>query len=1222
MSQLSKTIPKNPELKPAEDFYRLRREGIGFLEQMGSSLWTDFNIHDPGITILEALCYALTDIAYRAGWDIKDLLAPEPNKSFPKQAFFTAREILTVNPWTRDDFRRLLIDLESVRNAWVFRNKCACDVSYYAWCEKDQLKPSYDPQLQHKEVKPQGLYDVLLELEADPELGDLNDQKVEYAAVVPDKDDKNHPVTMELRFPGRIIENSEEWVSFLRDDPSDFTVNLKRFGAKKTFDVFTDPSLKNDEERDEYIQRHWKGVFYLDLEIQYSTKSFTIENVTMRLVSDAAARQAATANGLKELFEKEKVGVGKSVIHGYRKKTKKAKDSIKAAKAVLQNHRNLDEDYCKIMVVGIEEVAVCADVEVKPDADIEWVQANIWFEIEKYFNPPVPFYTLQELMDAGEPVEEIFNGPALTSGFIRRKDLEAASLKSVLQVSDIINRLMDIDGVIAVNQLQLVKYDAEGNIVRGAASASWLLDISDQHQPRLYLNGSRFLFYKNGLPFRPRMDEARDTLIQLRGEAERPKVKSAPNDLLVPAGKYRNPDDYFPVQYSFPLTYGIGPDGLPLHASDERKAQAKQLKAYLMVFEHLLGNALAQLAHTADLFSLDNTVKRTYFVKEFREALIKGFDEIKNGLDKDAVEAIAETSQEFQERRNRFLDHIMARFGEQFGEYALLLTNLEGKQVALEQLIEDKITFLNAYPFISHNRAKALDYSRPVPFDYSEPEPDKQENQPGVKKRISRLLGFPDIVFAWTAVTDLGVNKFRLNFQLKEKGEVIWSGYLTIDADSEDEAKLLGYRVVIKRMSLSENYKIAKKVITNGPDKFVLRLIGSVTQAHGRYLKPFDTKADAEAMQDKLVAWSANERMIVVEHLLLRPKFPGDALYPVCADGTCKTCGDEDPYSFRLTFVMPGWIEPFKKNMEMRDFADRTIRQETPAHLLGKICWVNNYGFDEDPCDPVIGELAELLEAKRQTDEWERPSETDACKCAINIYTAFSKVFREWYEDKTLDYIHPDPLKKPLEKEFSIKVKPDDFSCTALLGPLWAEIQAKMVEHFQWVAFDGWQFNRFEDAWHKWLKANAEIDWMEERLRERVEAILAQNLEPISDPDKSTEDALCECAAAILAQYGMEFHAWLEANVIAGRTPDEFTPEPEHEIALCKDFTFKNNTVEAIKKLLENRYSAYKEVSYRLRVVVDLLSRLSNIYDKATLHDCDEGNDQNPVRLGKTALGN
>src|SRR5262245_6541676 len=110
MSLLAATIAKQPELPAAADYYRLRRDGIGFIEKLGSRLWTDYNTHDPGITILEALCYAITDLAYRIQWPIQDLLAPanpsvKPQEPFPNQAFFTAREILTVNPWTGDDFR-------------------------------------------------------------------------------------------------------------------------------------------------------------------------------------------------------------------------------------------------------------------------------------------------------------------------------------------------------------------------------------------------------------------------------------------------------------------------------------------------------------------------------------------------------------------------------------------------------------------------------------------------------------------------------------------------------------------------------------------------------------------------------------------------------------------------------------------------------------------------------------------------------------------------------------------------------------------------------------------------------------------------------------------------------------------------------------------------------------------------------------------------------------
>ena len=44
-------------------------------------------------------------------------------------------------------------------------------------------------------------------------------------------------------------------------------------------------------------------------------------------------------------------------------------------------------------------------------------------------------------------------------------------------------------------------------------------------------------------------------------------------------------------------------------------------------------------------------------------------------------------------------------------------------------------------------------------------------------------------------------------------------------------------------------------------------------------------------------------------------------------------------------------------------------------------------------------------------------------------------------------------------------------------------------------------------------------------------------------------------------------------------------------------------------------------MSYRLWIVLDLLSKLRNTYPGATLHDCDDGSDENPVRLGSTALG-
>ena len=44
------------------DYTFLREEGIPHLERMAGKLWTDFNTHDPGITILGQVCYAITDL--------------------------------------------------------------------------------------------------------------------------------------------------------------------------------------------------------------------------------------------------------------------------------------------------------------------------------------------------------------------------------------------------------------------------------------------------------------------------------------------------------------------------------------------------------------------------------------------------------------------------------------------------------------------------------------------------------------------------------------------------------------------------------------------------------------------------------------------------------------------------------------------------------------------------------------------------------------------------------------------------------------------------------------------------------------------------------------------------------------------------------------------------------------------------------------------------------
>jgi hypothetical protein len=95
----------------------LHREGIRHLERMAGREWTDFNVHDPGITILEQLCYALTDLGYRIGHELPDLLASGGGE--PYESLYPPQEILTTYPVTRADLRRLVLDVHGVKNAWI-----------------------------------------------------------------------------------------------------------------------------------------------------------------------------------------------------------------------------------------------------------------------------------------------------------------------------------------------------------------------------------------------------------------------------------------------------------------------------------------------------------------------------------------------------------------------------------------------------------------------------------------------------------------------------------------------------------------------------------------------------------------------------------------------------------------------------------------------------------------------------------------------------------------------------------------------------------------------------------------------------------------------------------------------------------------------------------------------------------------------------------------------
>jgi hypothetical protein len=570
----SPRLPQDPVEPPATDFSSLRQEGIAQIQRLSGQLWTDYNSHDPGITILEQFCYALTDLAYRIRYNLPDLLTREgkdPNASLP-----TPGRILTTEPVTLADLRKLVIDLIGVKNAWI------------------------------------------------------------------------------------------EMVS----EPS--------------IPVYYDPA------RDEV------GV------------GLQANHVT------------ATKIALKGLY---RVLIEKSDAIDIDGRDIDGREIVRKVARLLHAHRGLGEDFEEIRVLDSLDIQVHARLEVAPVEDPPELLAIIYQKIAAYCSPAVPFYTLEQMLERGRRVDEIFESPVLQHGFIDSHELDQLKRRSALRVSDLIHELMGVPGVLAVQSIRLAT---------GEKTEDWLLKLDTAEfetlTPRFDPRGSRIDLVRNQLPITGIKDAALAAFDRRERRLTRASgTASTDHDLRPPIGRDRNIGNYYSLQHHFPSVYGIGAAGLPESATPERKARARQLKGYLLFYDQLLANCSAQLAHAGQLFSYDSDSSQTYFSQAVEDPGLR-LDELrKTGLDDhrplpqkitDNPLLSLELESGLSGRHNRFLNHLLARFAEQ-------LTDCSPA---------NKRAFLRQYPRISSARATAMNYLESAAPD----------NLSGLEQRLRLKLGLHD----------------------------------------------------------------------------------------------------------------------------------------------------------------------------------------------------------------------------------------------------------------------------------------------------------------------------------------------------------------------------------------------------------------------------------------------------------------------------------------------
>ncbi len=489
---------KDPAFPEHLDFVQLRKEGLRHIGQLSGKLWTDHNVHDPGITILEALCYALIDLGYRTTLPFQDLIAKADGDNAEDDNFLTPLQALTVNPVTIVDYRKLLLEIEGVRNAWL------------------------------------------------------------------------------------TVATKQE-VALLVNVPDNKLVCLPNASGQV-------PVVD------------WNAVFSNEDLIGKYPCLFAYSNETPPL--HFPKHLPVQLNGLYHVLLEKESWASDAVI-------------VAEAKKLLSAHRNLCEDFIDIQILCPEPIGVCAEIELRPDAVAEAVYAEIIKKLRQFIQPEINYYSLQELLDKGRPMEEIFAGrPMLEEsvGFVDTEELENLHRATKIHLSDIYHEILSVEGVRTIRNLHLIG----GNPPKGGANDKWVETICIP-------NNFVFSF------------DLEKTCIDLRNGAgsisiNREKIhKSIPQrkkalmppgnlDKQPPLGNYRDDlGEFISIQNDFPVVYGIGPDGLSDDTTLQRQAQALQLKGYLLFFDQLLANYLAQLSHLRDLFSMKYEPERppnnrhTYF---------------------------------------------------------------------------------------------------------------------------------------------------------------------------------------------------------------------------------------------------------------------------------------------------------------------------------------------------------------------------------------------------------------------------------------------------------------------------------------------------------------------------------------------------------------------------------------------------------------------------------
>jgi hypothetical protein len=401
-------------------------------------------------------------------------------------------------------------------------------------------------------------------------------------------------------------------------------------------------------------------------------------------------------------------------------------------------NRNLCEDLKSVEIVEPKYYSLKGTIEIGGQRDPDDILAEIYFRSSKYLCPGLKFQTFDEMLRQGKTLEEILTGPLTEHGHISADDLDLQ--REYALISELIGIINEIEGVKFVDDLRFIRFaDGPYSIKYDPKRYS----IPCLHFPKINYE-VQVKLEKNGRVHPVALNNVRAEFERLIFEDR--ALRRTRQDIAkvcdLPHGEYRNFRDYYSIQHHFPEIYGIGEHGVPAQVwpaaeheresagygmserarplmerkrdSDRRQARARQLKAYLLLFEQTMANYLANLQELSRLFSANDQLDRSYFHQMLDNKSVPAIVEIYREEPTEIDTRIAQLLRQydnFRDRRNRILDYLLGIYGESFTQSSLRHFKGDRSEHEFErEMILNKITLLKEIRELSRKRAGAFNY--------------------------------------------------------------------------------------------------------------------------------------------------------------------------------------------------------------------------------------------------------------------------------------------------------------------------------------------------------------------------------------------------------------------------------------------------------------------------------------------------------------------------------